>query len=86
MQNAKYWFDFRHAQNKQQGILAVILCGPMPDCLVKVVRRKLDDTDAEILHENEQLEQEEIPYLEKKENPAVKCRQDLVRKEKCQRG
>ena len=50
---------------------AIILYDSMPpDCLVKVVTRNLDDTEAEILR------------VILKENPAAKGGEDLIRKER----
>ena len=62
---------------------AIILYDSMPpDCQVKVVKRNLDDTEAEILYKKEQLEDREDPWVIFKENPAAKCGEDLIRKER----
>ena len=65
-QNAVFWFEWRPAQHKglefcQTISNAILLYDSMPpDCLVKVVKRNLDDTEADILHEKEQLEDREV--------------------------
>ena len=57
MHNAVHWFVLRLAQNKglefwQTINHAIILYCSMPaECLVKIVKRNLDDTEADILHE-----------------------------------
>ena len=52
------------------------------DCLVKVVKRNLDDTEVEIRYDKEQPAQREIPCMVLKDNLAVKVRQDSVRKDR----
>ena len=58
--HAVYWFDLRLAQNRGLELWqtinnAIILYGSIPThFLVKVVRRKLDDAEVEILCEKEQ--------------------------------
>ena len=55
----------------------IILYDSTPaDCLVKVVRRNLDDTEAEILYENEQPEERDVPRVDLKDNPAVKAERE----------
>ena len=64
--NAVYWFELRLAQNKGLELWltindAIILCDSMlADCLVKAVKRKLHDTEAEILFERRELEQRQV--------------------------
>ena len=47
MRNSAYWFELRLAQNKGLEFWQTI--NNATDCLVKVVRRLMDDTDAGIL-------------------------------------
>ena len=66
MHNAVNWFDLRLARNKglefgQTIHNAIIVSDSMPvDCLVKVVERNLDDTEAEILCEKKNWNEEKF--------------------------
>ena len=53
---------------------AIRLCDSIPACLVKVVKRNLDDTEVEVLYEKEQLAHREVHRVILKENSAAKRR------------
>ena len=86
MHNAIYWFDLRLAQNKGSEFWktitnAIILYDSMPaDCLVKVVGRNWDESEAEILHQKAEPEQREVPRIRLQEylNPVVDQRFDGI--------
>ena len=67
--NAIDRFDSKLAQNKgcefrQTNSNAVVLFASMPtDCLVKVVRRKLDDTAANVAHQKKAPEPKKVPRV-----------------------
>ena len=60
---------------------AIIFYGSMPaDCLVKVSKRDLDDTEAEILCEKEEPEQREALRIRAQENPTYKLDEICARR------
>ena len=69
MHNAIFWSDLRLAQNSgldswQTINNAITLYESMPaNCLVKVVKRNVDDTKVEILFEKGEPEQREVPRI-----------------------
>ena len=83
--HAVCWFDLRLAQNRglefwQTINSAIILYGSIPThFLVKVVRRKLDDAEVEILCEKEQAGQSRVIL---KDDPAASWRRFSLRKER----
>ena len=64
------------ATRAKQGLTinnATILYDFMPaDCLVKAVKRNLDDTEAEILYDKQQPEDSDFPRVVLKDNSAAK--------------
>ena len=79
---AASWFDLRVAQHDglefwQTINNAIILHGSIPaDCLVKVAKRNLDNTEAEVLCEEQQPEDWEFHRVILKENSAAKSGED----------
>ena len=62
---------------------AIIPYDSMPACcFVKVVKRSLDDTEAEILNDKGEPEQREAPRAVLQEDPAAKAGRDPVREER----
>ena len=80
--------DLRLAQHKglefwQTIHNAIIVYDAMPaGCVVKGVKRNLDDTEAESVFEKAQLEQREVLHVVLKDKPPAKFGRDLVRKER----
>ena len=76
MHNAIFWSDLRLAQNSgldswQTINNAITLYDYLPaNCLVKVVKRNVDDTEAEILFAKGEPEQREVPRIVHKKKTA----------------
>ena len=74
MHDAVYWFDCKTVQN--QGLVfwqtitnAIMLYESMPaDCLVKVVKRNVDYTEARIQYHKVESDQREPPRIILREN------------------
>ena len=80
--NSAHKFDLRLAQNKGlefwQTEKTIFLYDSMPaDCLVKVVKRNLEEREAEILYDAEQPEDKEVRRVILKESSSEKVGKDL---------
>ena len=76
--NAVFGIDLKSAKNKglvfwQTITNAIILYDSMPaGCVVRVVRRSVDDTEAKILYEKAEPDQRKPPHISFTENPKLR--------------